>query len=191
MAIVAYGKRFSWEDSLFYHGYKHDDIENHIRILGHKSNGLRFRAPDTAPEADFTRSSGVYLLHAPDGEIVYVGQAKQLGSRLIAHSGDHLRDRWTHYSWFATSAGLTVSESNDVGSLHIEHVDAHNPQPSLSLDTLEAILRTTIEPRYNLQSGRWRGVPQFAQSVEYRFMYLREVYEQNKRIKKLIKKMAV
>lgn len=190
MAIAAYGKRFSWEDSLFYHGYKKDKEESFVRILGHALPALRYRDPTTTPEFDFSFCSGVYLLHAPNGETVYVGQAKQLASRLIAHTGDHLRERWTHYSWFATSAGLDIAATEGVNVKDAEIEDASSTVATLSLNVLEAILRTAIEPRLNLQSGRWGNTPMYAQSLEYRFMYLREVYDQNKEIKKRLKKLS-
>lgn len=44
---------------------------------------------------------GVYALHKGDA-LVYVGQATQIGARLLAHYQlDHLAGRWDTFSWFS------------------------------------------------------------------------------------------
>jgi len=190
LGITAYGQFFSWEDSLFYPGHDDESNEQYIRILAHeKKSRLAYKKPDTPPEVEFTKSSGVYLLHGENRETVYVGQAKHFGKRLKAHTGDHLRNRWFSYSFFATTPPDAPNIANRVNPSEVEAGEGQHVDASLSLDMLEAILRTAMEPKLNLQSGRWGEISLYAQSVEYEFMYVREVWEQNERLLKKIKKL--
>ena len=176
MTIKAFGKFYSWEDSLFFPGY--EEGGHNIRVLGHTlPGGTRYRSPTSHPEREFTHSAAVYLLHQTFEQVLYVGQAKELGKRLVSHSGDHLRGRWSYYSWFSIDAGSDPAASRPVRTDDAEAEEADDRRPALSLNQLEAILRTACEPPLNLQGGRWDGALLYAQSLEYRYVYLREVWE--------------
>jgi hypothetical protein len=64
--------------------------------------GMLKRSKTTA--VDFRDQIGIYVLFSSAGDAVYVGQAgmgnKRLFGRLKDHRRDHLKDRWTHFSWF-------------------------------------------------------------------------------------------
>lgn len=190
MTITAYGRFFSWEDSIYYPKHDKKSEDEFIRILGHKlKNRLGYRAPTSDPDDEFTRSSGIYLLHDENREIVYVGQAVNLAARLTAHTGDHLRGRWQSYSWFATTPSTKPYDCEPIATDNIDDGGDQSLSGTLSLDLIEAILRTAIEPKLNLQGGRWGSVPIYAQSIEYEWMYLRETFEQNKELTKQLRKM--
>ncbi|MEJ6403406.1 GIY-YIG nuclease family protein [Yoonia sp. 2307UL14-13] len=190
MSITAYGRFFSWEDSIYFPDWKKDAEQKYIRILGHKMpQRLGYKDPETEPEDEFTTCSGVYLLHDENREIVYVGQAKSFAARLVAHTGDHLRGRWVSYSWFATTEPTNPKTMKTVSKNDVDDNEDQHVPGELSLDMLEAVLRTAIEPKLNLQGGRWGNVPLYAQSVEYEFMYLREVFEETRKLKRQLKKL--
>jgi len=191
MAITAFGRFFSWEDCLYFPGWKSGGDSNYLRILGHqKTKSASYRNPETKPEADFTRASGIYLLQNKEFQTVYVGQAKSLGARLQSHTGDHLRNRWTHFSFFAINIPADPATAEPIHSNEIENDDTVNLPGELSLNLLEAILRTSMEPILNLQGGRWGDVSEYAQSVEYEWIYRREIFEQNEKALKKLKKLG-
>ncbi len=188
MSVRAFGKFFSWEETLFWQGWKNEEGK-YARILGHELSRQAYKDPVRQAEVEFSTAPGIYLLHDQFGKTIYVGQAKRLAARLITHSGDHLRNRWTHYSWFATEQGNTPNESYGIGKENAELENAEDNADTLSLNILEAVLRTAMEPRLNLQGGRWERAKQYAQSVEYEFVYLREVYDEVRSLKKKNKKV--
>jgi hypothetical protein len=105
---------------------------------------------------DFRAQIGVYVLFAENREVMYVGQVgagekRKLFGRLKQHTRDHLRGRWSHFSWF----GLC---DVDVATHGLTQFRNDGPErPVDVLDEIEAILIHLFEPRLNLQRGKWKG----------------------------------
>jgi hypothetical protein len=117
---------------------------------------------------DFRGQIGIYVLFGTGGTIVYVGQAgignARLFARLKAHRKDHLRDRWTHFSWFGLRG---VNPSNQKLSEH------HKPQSTIryrdrkdALHETEAVLISVVEPPLNRRGPNWQGATEYIQHVD-------------------------
>jgi excinuclease UvrABC nuclease subunit len=105
--------------------------------------------------------SGIYVLFAPNREVIYVGQVgsgekRRLFGRLKQHTRDHLRDRWSHFSWF----GLCEADP-DTGEL--KAFESSVSKPPEILDELEAILIHLFEPRLNMQRAKWKVTAEYIQ----------------------------
>ena len=135
----------------------------------------RFATAKTAMSVDFREQIGVYVLYEPGFVPIYVGQAgfgnADLFVRLKNHRNDHLRDRWSHFSWFgfrAVNNDGSLSGKNKLDSrTSITYIDA--------LDETEGILITILEPRLNKKGASWQatageyvqdGLPAEADRVE-------------------------
>lgn len=119
-----------------------------------------------AVPVNFREQIGIYVLYTQNREVVYVGQAgsgtQRLFLRLRQHCRDHLRDRWTHFSWFGfrgINQDCSLSERHDPDS----RCDATNRE---ALHEIEAVLLQLFEPRLNKRGPNWGDG-----TVEY-FQYL-------------------
>lgn len=101
----------------------------------------------TGKNVDFREQCGIYVLYS-DFDIIYVGLAKALLSRLNQHRKDDLAERWDRFSWF----GLR-DVKNDC-SLAAYNQATHSDNSDV-LNHIEAILIHTIEPRLNRQGGKF------------------------------------
>lgn len=108
-------------------------------------------------EVDFWEQHGIYALYA-DYRLVYIGQTKDLGVRLRAHTKDRLAGRWDTFSWF----GLRFVKNDNELSVPPKGV---GDEIEDILNILEAISCAIAEPPLNLQSGR------FGDDVEYYLQY--------------------
>lgn len=127
--ITAYG-RF-WSRHLF--------MENNARLFGSSVKDAN------AERADFTELPGIYLLHK-GYQVVYIGQAKNLGKRIKDHTLDDKRNRWDNFSWFS------IEDLKDSNS-DIDKGDTKKLTQESVLDTLEALLIETIGPERNKKVG--------------------------------------
>ena len=115
---------------------------------------------------DFREQIGIYVLFGENREVVYVGQTgsgdRRPFLRLRDHLSDHLRDRWTNFSWF----GFRIVNAN--GKLSDAQKPAGKIQGILSgsLNEIEAILIQLFEPRLNKQGPRWNGAEEYFQYVK-------------------------
>ena len=107
---------------------------------------------------DLSQQIGVYLLY--DGrEVVYVGRSidRPINQRLLEHTKDRLRARWTRFSWFG------LYPVTDKGKLTMES----SPLESDSLvQTLEAVLIEAMEPRQNRRRGDLFSSIEYIQTVD-------------------------
>lgn len=114
------------------------------------------RSARTSAPVDFCEQIGVYVLYEAGFSPIYVGQAgfenATLFSRLRAHRNDHLRDRWTHFTWFG------FREVNANGNLRANQDSQARTSLSYAraLDELEGILIQVLEPRLNRQGAAWQ-----------------------------------
>ena len=93
--------------------------------------------------------------------MIYIGQVgsgekRRLFGRLKQHTRDHLRGRWSHFSWF----GLCEADP-DMGGL--KKFESSVSEPSEILDELEAVLIHLFEPRLNMQRAKWKGTTEYIQ----------------------------
>lgn len=105
---------------------------------------------------DFRNQIGIYVLFEAGFDPVYIGQAgfgnADLFDRLKHHKKDHLRDRWTHFSWFGFRAvnadGSLSAKNRPTARTSITYVAA--------LDEVEGVLIHVLEPRLNKQGAKWK-----------------------------------
>ncbi|CAN5568477.1 hypothetical protein BH10PSE7_BH10PSE7_43750 [soil metagenome] len=120
------------------------------RLLGYY---LKTRIPF---QVDFRDQIGIYVLFTASRDVVYIGQAgsgdHRLFDRLKLHTRNHLRDRWTNFSWF----GLKDVNQTGVLSEHQQPQSNCSGTNSDALDEIEAILLQLFEPRLNKQGPRWK-----------------------------------
>ncbi len=95
-----------------------------------------------AARVDLGAQRGIYILHSPSGEPIYVGQATIIGQRLSHHTWDRLAPRWTAFSLFCVlpinSDGSPAGAPADISAK--EFVNA-----------LEGVLIEAMEPSQNRQ----------------------------------------
>lgn len=126
---------------------------------GPGSRGLLQGKPATARSSasvDFREQIGIYVLFEANFVPVYIGQAgfgaADLFGRLRNHRNDHLRDRWTHFSWFGfrnVNADCTLSaKQSGEARTSLAYGEA--------LDEIEGILIQVLEPRLNKQGAKWQ-----------------------------------
>jgi hypothetical protein len=135
-------------------------------IKGHLIGTLRRRK---STKVDFDDQIGIYVLYNNSVVPIYVGQAgignKRLFGRLKDHRKDHLRDRWTHFSWF----GLRGYNERSKGQ--IKGLSAfHKPVTAIrgknrkdALYEIEAVLISVVEPGLNKKGPNWTGSREFLQ----------------------------
>jgi hypothetical protein len=115
---------------------------------------------------DFRDQIGIYVLFGGLREVVYLGQAgasdRKMFLRLRDHTRDHLRDRWSYFSWFG------FRKVNQNGELSDQQKPDGRIQGSGgdALDEIEAVLLQLFEPRLNKQGPKWRETEEYLQEVE-------------------------
>lgn len=114
---------------------------------------------------DFRDQIGIYVLFTESREVIYIGQAGAGTSRMLArlrqHTRDHLRSRWSNFSWFGMrGVDEKVNELFDFKKGDSNHIE--------NLNEMEAILLQLFEPRLNKQGPKWGK-----DTVEY-FQYWEE-----------------
>jgi len=122
---------------------------------------------------DFREQIGIYVLFNAVGAVVYVGQAgvgknKRLFGRLKDHRSDHLRDRWTHFSWFGLG-GFNEKSNSDVKPLSKYHKPGgaiRKKKRSDALHEIEAVLMSVVEPPLNKRGPNWKGSKEFLQYID-------------------------
>jgi hypothetical protein len=133
---------------------------------GHLIGTLRRRK---STKVDFREQIGIYVLYNDSDRPIYVGQAgignKRLFGRLKDHRKDHLRDRWTHFSWFGLQ-GYNEKSKEQIKSLSAFHkpetVISHKNRKD-ALYEIEAVLISVVEPALNKQGSNWTGSREFIQ----------------------------
>lgn len=139
--------------------YQNGYIKGKGHLKGYSSRGKLREIVDFRPQI------GVYVLFTENREVIYVGQVgvsekRTLFGRLRRHKRDHLRGRWSHFSWF----GLKDVDLNTRELKSFEKTA--NEGPGDVLNEIEAILIHLLEPRLNLQRGRWNITREYFQCIE-------------------------
>lgn len=153
LTIANYGRRWRREKIAWGRG-------------GHLQGTLR-RKKSTI--VDFREQIGIYILFSAAGEAVYVGQAgignKRLFGRLKDHEKDHLRDRWTHFSWFGLRDYNKKSKQRvkPLSTYHKPETAIRNKNRKDALHEIEAVLISVVEPPLNKQGPNWTGSVEFLQ----------------------------
>lgn len=113
-------------------------------------------------EVDFSEQMGIYVLYDRFEQPVQIGQSKNILKRLRQHRRDHLRNRWSYFSWFGFF---------QVGADNVLLVKESGPELRRtltlgeSLNELEAILIQVLEPRLNRRGSNWGGTEEYLQLV--------------------------
>lgn len=114
-------------------------------------------------EVDFREQVGVYILCDRDFQPLYVGQAGKGGSallnRLRYHRGSQHWNRWDYFSWFGFR-GINKDNTLRVGDGALKKYGGSGIR---FLDEIEGVLIQAMEPRFNRQGPRWKGVEEFEQ----------------------------
>ena len=140
------------------------------------------------PQFIINRCSAVYMLQDQDRQTLYVGQAKDLGNRLYAHTKNHNMGRWTHFSWFSIEEPEEYSGKPEETGKSDPEEEGASLDSDLSLNNLEALLIEAIDPPLNRKSGSWsQAATQYIQTYEVGIATTNEIWEQGQKIKKLLK----
>jgi len=109
---------------------------------------------------EFSDQMGIYVLYDRFEQPIQVGQSKLIFNRLRQHRADHLRNRWSLFSWFGfykvgAKADLLVRDQAAElrRTLTLEE----------SLNELEAILIQVLEPRLNRRGPNWIDAEEYLQ----------------------------
>jgi len=115
---------------------------------------------------DFREQIGIYVLYGENREVVYIGQTgsgrRRLFLRLRDHTRDHLRDRWSNFSWFGFRRVNNDSHMSNAQSSNSK-IQANSVE---ALNEIESVLLQLFEPRLNKQGPRWREAEEYLQYVE-------------------------
>jgi len=162
-------------------------LEENDLLLGWKPRSPYWVKPPEKPQFILNDQTAIYVLHAPNREIVYVGQVGskkvRLGERLMQHARQERRDRWSHFSWFSLAPLSADTDENRRRAKTKSHKYEGRPAESIvgipgMLNEVEAILLTLIEPQLNKQGGRWKYVPKIEQWHRDEHISLADVYEE-------------
>lgn len=108
---------------------------------------------------DFSNHAGIYMLHM-GYQVIYVGQATNLQTRLDIHTRNKKRNKWDRFSWFSI-------QDLDLGQ---GELDKKALTSSALLDTLEALLIEILGPERNKQDGNNFADKEFEQVDEKDFL---------------------
>jgi hypothetical protein len=109
---------------------------------------------------EFADQMGIYVLYDRFEQPVQIGQATQILKRLRDHRRDHLRNRWSLFSWFG------FYKVGAKGELLVKDKAAQLRRPQTleeSLNELEAILIQVLEPRLNRRGPNWIDAEEYLQ----------------------------
>jgi hypothetical protein len=109
------------------------------------------------------------VLYNGSDKPVYVGQAgigyKRLFGRLKDHQKDHLRDRWTHFSWFGLRGYNEKSKETikPLSGFQKPETVIRKKNRKDALHEIEAVLIAVVEPALNKQGANWTVSQEFIQ----------------------------
>jgi hypothetical protein len=157
LAIVNYG-RFWRRDKVFWGRGKNK---------GHLKGQLKGQKTIVV---DFRFQIGIYVLFDANRRPIYIGQAgmgnARLFGRLKQHQRDHLRDRWTLFSWYGLRG---YNEGNQkLSEHHTPDSWVKNRKRRDALHETEAVLISVIEPPSNRRGPNWVETKEFHQFIDER-----------------------
>ena len=155
LAIENYGRR-----------WRRDKV--HWGAGSNKGHLKGYRQGAKLKPVDFRTQIGIYVLFGSGGDVVYVGQAglgnARLFARLKAHTRDHLRDRWTHFSWFGLRGVNTGN--NRLSEFHKPETRISRRNRRDALHETEAVLMSVVEPPLNRRGPNWQGSREYKQHAD-------------------------
>ncbi len=111
-------------------------------------------------EVDFSEQMGIYVLYDRFEQPVQIGQSRNVLRRLRQHRRDHLRSRWSYFSWFGF---FKVSAENNLIVREAGPELKRTLTLGESLNELEAILIQVLEPRLNRRGSNWGETEEYLQ----------------------------
>jgi len=113
-------------------------------------------------KVDFLGQMGIYVLYDKFEQPIQIGQSESIFDRLSQHRADHLRNRWTYFSWF----GFYKVGANNKLILKDQAAQLRR-QITLgeSLDEIEAVLIQVLEPRLNRRGPNWNDAEEYLQVI--------------------------
>ena len=109
---------------------------------------------------DFAIQMGIYVLYDKFEQPVQIGQAQRIFKRLKDHRRDHLRNRWSLFSWFGF---YKVGRKNELlvrdQAAELRRIIRHGE----SLNELYAVLIQVLDPRLSRQIARWIEAEEYLQ----------------------------
>jgi hypothetical protein len=131
---------------------------------------------------DFREQIGIYVLYDKDLKTVYVGQAgsgnARLFERLKNHTNDHLRDRWSYFSWFGFREVTQKNRLSEKQEPNSEKKVSYND----ALGQIEGVLIEVLEPPLNRQSASW-DAKEYVQYIESSDTTLDDIYREIQELK--------
>ena len=112
----------------------------------------------------FLDQIGIYILYEKFEQPVQIGQAAVIFKRLRNHRRDHLRNRWSIFSWF----GFYQVARNSNVILVKDAADELRRVVTLgeARDEIEGVLIQVLEPRLNRRGPNWGDPEEYLQYVD-------------------------
>lgn len=140
--------------------WERDNVDWGARSRGARAKLVGRMVKKLGRKVDFSDQMGIYVLYDRFEQPVQIGQSKNILKRLRQHRRDHLRNRWSYFSWF----GFFSVGANDT-------LLVKDSGPELkrtltlgeSLNELEAILIQVLEPRLNRRGSNWSETEEYLQ----------------------------
>lgn len=141
-----------------------------------KVNGTLLGSHKDFGVIDFSEQKGIYLLHAQDLKIVYVGQVgsgdQHLLDRIRQHKrSDPLWNRWRYFSWFGwrdVNENPKDSPYKRLTNYGVGGSPMVKGRSEEFLDEIEAVIIQVVEPTLNKQGPPWKNTLQFKQEDDER-----------------------
>ncbi len=160
LAIEGYG-RWWRRDRVFWGTGGKGDNRGHLK---------GFAKGRSSVIVDFRDQIGTDVLFNENRDVVYVEQAgignKRLFGRLNDHRFDHLRDRWTYFSWFRLRG--KNPKSNRLSKHHRPESWLPRRQRKDARHETEAVLMAVVEPPLNKRGPNWTGSIAYRQYIDLR-----------------------
>jgi hypothetical protein len=140
--------------------WERDKVDWGSRGRGRGSSLIGRRVNNLERVVDFAEQTGIYVLYDRFEQPVQIGQSERFFRRLKDHRRDHLRNRWSYFSWFGF---YKVGRRNEL--LLRDQATELRRLTTLgeSLNELEAILIQVLEPRLNRRGPNWNEAEEYLQ----------------------------
>ena len=143
--------------------WERDKVDWGRRGPGGRARFQGIKVGNKKRKVDFLNQMGIYVLYDKFEQPIQIGQAAVIFTRLGQHRTDHLRNRWSLFSWF----GFYQVGAKDVLQIR-DQADELRRQVTLgeARDEIEGVLIQVLEPRLNRKGPNWGETEEYLQAVE-------------------------